>query len=88
MKVQGRSSVRDSIPGDLLSSSGPGGGHIAVIAGEDDNNYYVAESLWYDPYISVTLVKYSKKTVFKRYYWVMLMDSYYKEDGELTKMWY
>ena len=74
--------------GDLLSSSGPGGGHIAVIAGEDDNNYYVAESLWYDPYISVTLVKYSKKTVFKRYYWVMLMDSYYKEDGELTKMWY
>ena len=74
--------------GDLLSSSGPSGGHIAVIAGETDDSYYVAESLWYNPHISVTLVKYSKKTLWKRYYWVMLMDSYYKEDGKLTKMWY
>lgn len=74
--------------GDLLSSSGPGGGHIAIIVGEDDNNYYVAESLWYNPYIGVVIVAYSKKTIFNRYYWVMLMDSYYKEDGKLTKMWY
>ena len=74
--------------GDLLSSSGPSGGHIAIIVGEDDNNYYVAESLWYNPYIGVVIVGYSKKTIFNRYYWVMLMDKVYKEDGKLTKMWY
>ena len=74
--------------GDLLSSKGPSGGHIAIIVGEDDNNYYVAESLWYEPYIGVVIVGYSKKTIYNRYYWIMLMDSVYKEDGKLTKMWY
>lgn len=74
--------------GDLLSSTGPGGGHIAIIVGEDDNNYYVAESLWTSPNVGVVILPYSKKNLFKRYYYVMLMDSYYKEDGKLTKLWY
>ncbi len=74
--------------GDLLSSSGSSGGHIAIIVGEDDKNYYVAESLWYNPYIGVVIVPYSKTKIFNRYYWIMLMDDFYKNDGNLTKMWY
>ena len=74
--------------GDLLSSGGKQGGHIAIIVGEDDNYYYVAESLWTPPNVAVVIMPYSKKTIFNRYYYVMLMDSYYKEDGKLTKLWY
>lgn len=74
--------------GDLLSSGGVNGGHIAMIAGEDDNYYYVAESLWTAPNVAVIIKPYSKKNIYERYYYVMLMDSYYKEDGKLTKLWY
>ena len=74
--------------GDLLSSTGPGGGHIAMIVGEDSEYYYVTESLWTSPNVGVVILPYSKKNLFKRYYYVMLMDSYYKEDGKLTKLWY
>ena len=74
--------------GDLLSSGGPEGGHIAIIAGEDEKYFYVAESLWTSPNVGVVMVPYSKSRIYKEYYWVMLMDSYYKEDGNLTKMWY
>lgn len=85
--------------GDLLSSEGPAGGHIAMIVGEDDNYYYVTESLWTPPNVSVTIIAYPKTSAIKkktgstravvndRYYWVMLMDDYYKEDGNLTKHW-
>ena len=74
--------------GDLLSSGGVNGGHIAIIVGEDSNYYYVAESLWTPPNVAVVIIPYSKKNLFKRYYYVMLMDDYYKKDGNLTKMWY
>lgn len=74
--------------GDLLSSTGPSGGHIAMIVGEDKDYYYVTESLWTPPTTAVVIIAYSKKTLFNRYYWVMLMDSYYKEDGKLTSLWY
>ena len=74
--------------GDLLSSGGVNGGHIAIIAGEDKNYYYVAESLWTPPNVAVVIIPYSKKNLWKRYYYVMLMDKYYKKDGKLTKMWY
>ena len=74
--------------GDLLSSGGVNGGHIAIIAGEDDKYYYVAESLWTPPNVAVIIKPYAKATIFNRYFYVMLMDSYYKEDGKLTKMWY
>lgn len=74
--------------GDLLSSGGPNGGHIAIIVGEDNDYYYVAESLWVPPNVAVVIIGYSKKTIFNRYYYVMFMDSYYKKDGNLTKLWY
>ena len=56
--------------------------------GEDDKYYYVAESLWTTPNVGVVIIPYSKKNLFKKYYYVMLVDSYYKEDGKLTKLWY
>lgn len=74
--------------GDLLSSGGVQGGHIALIVGEDDKYYYVAESLWTPPNVAVVIIGYDKKTIFNRYYYVMLMDEYYKEDGNLTQLWY
>lgn len=74
--------------GDLLSSGGPGGGHIAIIVGEDKKNYYVAESLWTSPTIGVVIKKYSKNNIYNVFYYVMLMDDYYKKDGNITNMWY
>ena len=85
--------------GDLLSSGGSQGGHIALIVGEDNEFYYVAESLWTPPNTAVVIIAYPKTKEIKkkyntsyevindRYYWVMLMDSYYKKDGNLTNMW-
>ena len=74
--------------GDLLASGGPGGGHIALLAGEDENYYYVAESLWTPPNVAALLMQYPKNTFHKNFNYVMLMDNYYKEDGNLTNMWY
>ena len=60
-------------------------GHIAIIIGIDDNNYYVAESL---PYLGgVIAKKYSKKTINNTFDHVVLMDEYYKKEGNYTKMW-
>ena len=74
--------------GDLLSNGGTGGGHIAIIVGEDEKNYYVAESLWTYPTIGVVISTYTKNNFHNNWNYVMLMDSYYKSDGLLKKMWY
>ena len=68
--------------GDLLNIYG----HIAIIAGDDGNNFYVAESL--NNYKGVVLKKYSKKKVINSFPYVVLMDSVYESDGNLTNMWY
>jgi len=69
-------------PGDLFNFWG----HIAIVAGIDDNNFYVAESL--NTFRALILKKYPKSTVNKTFKYVVLMDKYYKEDGNLTYMWY
>ena len=74
--------------GDLLSSGGVEGGHIAIIIGEDEVNYYVAESLWTKPNVGVVVTVYPRNKIYKEFYYVMLMDNYYKNDGNLTKLWY
>ncbi len=61
-------------------------GHIAILIGQDENNYYVAESL--NNYKGVVVKTYSKKTVMKTFKYVVLMDDVYKSDGNLTDMWY
>jgi hypothetical protein len=61
-------------------------GHIAILIGEDDNNYYIAESL--NTYDGLIVKTYSKKTVMNTFKYVVLMDSVYLSDGTLTNMWY
>lgn len=76
--------------GDLLWKN-IAGGHIAIIVGEDDDNYYVAESIaeWSThKSIGVIINTYKKDTFSKSFNYVILMDSYYKEDGKLTNLWY
>ena len=69
--------------GDLIAYSG----HMAIIAGIDnDGNYYVAESL--PQFKGVVLNKYNQTKLKKNFTHIMLMDSVYKEDGNLTNMWY
>ena len=68
--------------GDLVNLPG----HIGLIIGIDDNNIYVAESL---PTLKgLVMVTYSKKTIMNTFTHVVLMDDYYKEDGNITDMWY
>jgi hypothetical protein len=68
--------------GDLLNIYG----HIAIIIGDDGDNFYVAESL--NNYKGVVMKKYSKKKVINWFPYVVLMDSVYESDGNLTNMWY
>lgn len=68
--------------GDLLNFFG----HIAIIIGEDDTNYYVAESL--NNYKGVVVKTYSKKKIMNTFKYVVLMDDVYLEDGNLTDLWY
>ena len=56
------------------------------MVGEDDDNYYIAESL--NTFGGVVIKTYSKKTVMKTFKYVVLMDELYKEDGNLTDLWY
>lgn len=61
-------------------------GHISILVGEDSKNYYIAESL--DLYGGVVINTYSKSTVKESFPYVVLMDEVYKEDGNLTDLWY
>lgn len=68
--------------GDLLNWWG----HIAILIGEDAENYYVAESL--PNYYGVVANKYSKSWgLVDEFDFVVFMDDYYKEDGKLTNYW-
>lgn len=68
--------------GDLFNFSG----HIAILIGQDENNYYIAESL---PGLNGLVAKtYDKNKVNRTFTHVVLMDSVYQQDGNLTDMWY
>lgn len=68
--------------GDLLNFWG----HIAIIIGVDNNYYYVAESL--PEYGGVVAKKYLKNNINSVFPYVVLMDDYYKNEGNYTEMWY
>lgn len=68
--------------GDLLNWWG----HIALIVGIDNDTYYVAESL--DTYQGLVIKEYKKSTLHDEWTFVMLMDDVYKQDGNITNMWY
>lgn len=60
-------------------------GHIALIIGQDEKNYYVAESL---PHLGGVIAKtYPKSTVANTFEFVVFMDEFYKKDGNLTDYW-
>lgn len=67
--------------GDLIAYWG----HMAMIVGMDENNLYIAESL---PNTKGAVVKkYSKTYAMDLFENIMLMDSVYKEDGNLSNYW-
>ena len=70
--------------GDLIGLSG----HAAILAGWDDENYYIAESLNTTGGVVMTTVpKYDLEHRRSIYTFVVLMDDVYKEDGNYTQMW-
>lgn len=68
--------------GDLIGNNG----HIAIIAGIDDNNYYIAESLDTTGGVVITTVSKDKLTssIYKH---IILMDGVYNGDGNYSVMW-
>lgn len=68
--------------GDLFSLSG----HVAILIGDDGDNFYIAESL--NGYKGLVVKKYSYIKVMNYFTAVTLMDEVYKGDGNLTSMWY
>ena len=69
--------------GDLIGNNG----HMAIIAGMDDNNYYIAESLNTTAGVVITTMAKSKLPSSTLYQHIILMDSVYKKDGNYTNMW-
>jgi hypothetical protein len=68
--------------GDLIGNNG----HAAIIAGWDDQNYYIAEALPNIGGVRITTVARSK-LVGSIYTFIVLMDDVYKKDGNYTEMW-
>ena len=69
--------------GDLIAYSG----HMAIIAGIDsEGDYYIAESL--PQFKGVVLNKYDKNRLKNTFTHIMLMNSVYVKDGNITNMWY
>ena len=77
----GKVKVGDLVHNDEAES------HIGMIVGIDDDNYYVAQAIWYKPN-GVVITKYTKKQMISHWLQIILLDNYYKIDGNLTNMWY
>lgn len=67
--------------GDLLNWWG----HIAMLIGIDGDTYYVAESLSYIG--GVRAMIYTKKELLNTFEYAVLMDDFYKDNGNLTEYW-
>ena len=68
--------------GDLFNFKG----HIALLVGIDNDNFYVAESL--NDIGGLVIKTYSKSKITNIFKYVILMDKVYKNDGNITNMWY
>lgn len=69
--------------GDLIGLDG----HMAILAGWDNENYYIAESLNTTGGVVMTTVAKSRLVNNSIYRYIILMDGVYKSDGNLTNMW-
>ncbi len=65
--------------GDLMSRYG----HIGIIVGIDNETIYIAEALDDDLHILVQ----NKMDLAKKWKYIIDMDDFYKEDGNLVNMW-
>lgn len=71
--------------GDLVHSTYMGG-HIGIIAGKKDDYFYVAQATPKNDW-GVTITKYDQKEFIKNWDAIILMDDYYKEEGNYTDYW-
>ena len=62
-------------------------GHIALIAGIDDENIYIAESLSRGVRIASFNYKNRYSELYRSYQYINKMDNVYKSDGLYTDMW-
>ena len=60
-------------------------GHIAIVAGIDKDNVYVAESLW--TFGGPVINTYKKNKLDDKFVQAVLLDEVYKKDGLYTEMW-
>lgn len=68
--------------GDLIGLNG----HIAIIVGIDNTNYYIAEALPTTGGVAITTVR-KDNIATSMYKYIMLMDKVYNGDGNYTVMW-
>ena len=60
-------------------------GHIGMIIGDDNSNLYIAEAYWVKD-LQVRVYKYAD--IYKsQWKYIIKMDDFYLEDGNLKKMW-
>ena len=69
--------------GDLIGLDG----HMAILVGWDNDNYYIAESLNTTKGVVVTTVRRSDLVYNSIYKYIILMDNVYKSDGNYTTYW-
>ena len=80
--------LKETKVGDLVHSDYTGG-HIGIIIGiDEENNYYIAEATPRDNVEALVVTKLDEKQLKKVWDEIVLMDTYYLEDGNLTNMWY
>lgn len=77
--------------GDLVHNE-KADGHIGMVIGIEEDKVYVAQATWADPRIftqpyGVVITEYTYQEFVDDWNEVMLMDSYYKENGNYTAMW-
>lgn len=68
--------------GDLVGFDG----HVAMIIGKDDKNVYVGEAFWENG-LQVKTYEYDEFIYDSDWEYVMYMDSFYGNDGNLNNMW-
>lgn len=69
--------------GDIIARDG----HTALIAGKDDENIYIAESLLKGVVIETFSYKDRNSKLYKLYGYIGKLDNIYKYDGEYNDMW-
>ncbi|MBR3227914.1 MAG: C40 family peptidase [Erysipelotrichaceae bacterium] len=73
--------------GDLLHSAYTGG-HIGILIGRKGDTYYVAEATPRPEIMALTVSRLNTDQLRRQWNEIVFMDDYYKEDGDLTDMWY